>query len=219
MTIFVSTHFMNEALRCDRISLMHAGTVLACDTPARLMAERDTDDLETAFIGFIADAEAARQKQAGTASAASDAKEKSREKVSANDRPDRLPCRNHGARRRDLASAWAGMLAYSRREAQEIERDPVRLLFAFLGSALMMLAFGFGITTDVENIRFAYAGSRSITRESSLSFGLRGLALLHSPHAGSDPGRAATEAQITRDRSCARGAAQFRPKRSESKRG
>ena len=47
------------------------------------------------------------------------------------------------------------MLAYSRREAQEIERDPVRLLFAFLGSALMMLAFGFGITTDVENIRFA----------------------------------------------------------------
>ena len=67
VTIFVSTHFMNEALRCDRISLMHAGTVLACDTPARLMAERDTDDLETAFIGFIADAEAARQKQAGHA--------------------------------------------------------------------------------------------------------------------------------------------------------
>ena len=33
VTIFVSTHFMNEALRCDRISLMHAGTVLACDTP------------------------------------------------------------------------------------------------------------------------------------------------------------------------------------------
>ena len=29
------------------------------------MASRDTDDLETAFIGFIADAEAARQKQAG----------------------------------------------------------------------------------------------------------------------------------------------------------
>src|SRR5262245_65456281 len=48
------------------------------------------------------------------------------------------------------------MLAYSRREAQEIERDPVRLLFAFVGSALMMLAFGFGITTDVEDIRFAY---------------------------------------------------------------
>ena len=33
VTIFVSTHFMNEAMRCDRISLMHAGTVLACDKP------------------------------------------------------------------------------------------------------------------------------------------------------------------------------------------
>src|SRR6185437_10623931 len=56
VTIFVSTHFMNEALRCDRMSLMHAGTVLACDTPQALMAARGTNDLETAFIGYIADA-------------------------------------------------------------------------------------------------------------------------------------------------------------------
>ncbi len=35
VTIFVTTHFMNEAMRCDRISLMHAGKVLACDAPAR----------------------------------------------------------------------------------------------------------------------------------------------------------------------------------------
>src|SRR4029450_11525748 len=37
----------------------------------------------------------------------------------------------------------------------EIRGRPVRLAFAFLGSALLMLVFGFGITTDVENIRFA----------------------------------------------------------------
>ena len=36
----------------------------------------------------------------------------------------------------------------------QILRDPVRLMFAFLGSALLMLVFGFGITTDVENIRY-----------------------------------------------------------------
>src|SRR5262249_29734929 len=63
--ISVPPHFMNEALRCDRIPLMHGGTVLACDTPARLMAARHADDLESAFIGFIADAEAARQEKAG----------------------------------------------------------------------------------------------------------------------------------------------------------
>ena len=43
VTIFISTHFMNEAMRCDRISLMHAGVVLACDTPKALMAARGTD--------------------------------------------------------------------------------------------------------------------------------------------------------------------------------
>ena len=52
VTIFVSTHFMNEALRCDRISLMHAGNVLACDTPQALMKARGTDDLEQAFIAY-----------------------------------------------------------------------------------------------------------------------------------------------------------------------
>ena len=41
------------------------------------------------------------------------------------------------------------------RETIEILRDPIRLAFAFLGSALLMVVFGFGITTDVENIRFA----------------------------------------------------------------
>jgi ribosome-dependent ATPase len=33
VTIFISTHFMNEAARCDRISLMHAGRVLVSDSP------------------------------------------------------------------------------------------------------------------------------------------------------------------------------------------
>src|SRR5262249_57176490 len=47
------------------------------------------------------------------------------------------------------------MLAYSRNEAIQIMRDPVRLTFAFAGSALLMLVFGFGITTDVEHIRYA----------------------------------------------------------------
>jgi ribosome-dependent ATPase len=148
VTIFVSTHFMNEALRCDRISLMHAGTVLACDTPAELMASRGTDDLETAFIGYIADADAARNppktKIEADAEAVAPATPAAAPKVAGHD-GDARPGFSLGR-----------LLAYSRRESQEIQRDPVRLLFAFVGSALMMLAFGFGITTDVENIRFAY---------------------------------------------------------------
>ena len=147
VTIFVSTHFMNEALRCDRISLMHAGTVLACDTPAQLMASRGTDDLEAAFIGYITDATRDAPESKNKDGADADVAALATAAAAA------APAHDHDVR---LGFSLGRMLAYSRREAQEIERDPVRLLFAFLGSALMMLAFGFGITTDVENIRFSY---------------------------------------------------------------
>ncbi len=53
VTIFISTHFMDEAARCDRISLMHAGKVLASDTPAALRESRNADTLEEAFIAYL----------------------------------------------------------------------------------------------------------------------------------------------------------------------
>jgi ribosome-dependent ATPase len=56
VTIFLSTHFMNEAERCDRISLMHAGKVLAVGAPLELVRERGSDSLEHTFIGYLADA-------------------------------------------------------------------------------------------------------------------------------------------------------------------
>ncbi len=56
VTIFVTTHFMNEAMRCDRISLMNAGKVLACDAPQKLIDGRGAATLEEAFIGYMEDA-------------------------------------------------------------------------------------------------------------------------------------------------------------------
>ena len=44
VTIFVSTHFMNEAERCDRICLMHAGRVLAQGAPAELHPSGQRDE-------------------------------------------------------------------------------------------------------------------------------------------------------------------------------
>ncbi len=143
VTIFISTHFMNEAMRCDRISLMHAGIVLACDTPKALMASRGSDDLEEAFIGYIADAagEASKEDQAAAEPAQAETFASS---TSRGQHPFAQSSFKPGR-----------MLAYSRRETLEILRDPVRLAFAFVGSLVLMLAFGFGITTDVENIRLA----------------------------------------------------------------
>src|SRR5690606_32766803 len=56
VTIFISTHFMNEAQRCDRMSMMHAGRVLDSDTPAALVERRGAASLEEAFIGYLLEA-------------------------------------------------------------------------------------------------------------------------------------------------------------------
>ena len=56
VTIFISTHFMNEAQRCDRISLMHAGKVLAAGPPAELIKSRNALTLEEAFIAYLEEA-------------------------------------------------------------------------------------------------------------------------------------------------------------------
>ena len=61
VTIFISTHFMNEGARCDRISLMHAGKVLAQDAPAALLRARGVQTLEEAFIAYLEEATAAEQ--------------------------------------------------------------------------------------------------------------------------------------------------------------
>jgi ribosome-dependent ATPase len=62
VTIFVSTHFMNEAERCDRISLMHTGRVLAMGTPHEIRAAKGTATLEDAFVA------SSRRRRAATGS-------------------------------------------------------------------------------------------------------------------------------------------------------
>lgn len=134
VTIFLSTHFMNEAERCDRISFMHAGKVLAVGTPQELVRSRGAETLEEAFIAYLKEA-------AGIA----DSSDVPAAPPAAAARP--LP----PARRFDPRRLWA----CTRRETMELLRDPIRLSFAFLGPLLLMLAFGFGISFDVENLKFA----------------------------------------------------------------
>ncbi|UFZ02308.1 ribosome-associated ATPase/putative transporter RbbA [Bradyrhizobium ontarionense] len=148
MTIFVSTHFMNEAARCDRLSLMHEGRVLATDTPDGLIRAKGAQTLEQAFIAFLeqevgVDAPPPTLTQANPARA-SDA-------VAAGGRRARFSPRR--------------MFAYTIREGLELIRDPIRLLFALFGTAFLMIVFGVGISTDVNNLTFA-ALDRDQTPES-----------------------------------------------------
>ncbi len=136
VTIFISTHFMSEGARCDRISLMHAGRVLACDTPEALTLNRGRDSLEEAFIDYLQDATQDADEPTDRAA-----------QTSAQPKPDATaPNRLFSSRR---------LLAYSRRETLEILRDPIRTAFALLGSVILMLVLGYGLSFDVEDLAFA----------------------------------------------------------------
>ena len=134
VTIFISTHFMNEAVRCDRIALMNAGRVLAMGTPADLVKARHCRGLEDAFISYLEEA--------------------SGEKV-ARDAPLAASAAPEAQRREVPAFSPRRLFAYSIREGLELIRDRIRLGFALLGTAFLMIVFGAGISTDVNNLTFA----------------------------------------------------------------
>lgn len=137
VTIFVSTHFMNEAQLCDRVSLMHAGKVLITDTPQAIMAKRGAESLDEAFIAYL-------EEDAGTRAHAEDA--------TADESLPVLPDASGGIHRR---FSLCRMLAYTRREALELLRDPIRATLAVFGTVLLMFVIGYGINIDVENLSFA----------------------------------------------------------------
>ena len=134
VTIFVSTHFMNEAERCDRISLMDSGRVLATDTPARLIATRGAATLEDAFIDYLREANVAQAGETDPPLAV-----------------EPLPAAAAG-------TSWFSprrLIACTIRETLELLRDPIRLGFAVFGTTFLMLVLGFGISTDVNSLAFA----------------------------------------------------------------
>jgi len=135
VTIFVSTHFMNEAARCDRISLMHAGRVLVTGVPAELVQKRGAATLEEVFISYL--------KEAGATAQATPV-----DRTKAPATTTATPSRRH-------AFSLRRALSYSLREALELKRDPVRATLALLGTAILMFVFGYGISMDVEKLQYA----------------------------------------------------------------
>jgi ribosome-dependent ATPase len=136
VTLFVSTHFMNEAARCDRISLMHRGKVLAVGAPSQLMMQRSAQTLEDAFVSFLEEAE--------------------REKPAVSIPQHRAaPTEAPSPTASDPAVAWlARVWAFARRETMELARDRLRWSYAMLGPLLILLIAAYAISFDVEHVRF-----------------------------------------------------------------
>ena len=134
VTIFISTHFMDEGMRCDRISLMHAGQVLVSDTPEALIKARGVETLEEAFIAHIS------------------------EVIPSDDAPtEGLLNAAQSSKSKESGQGFSltRLLAYTAREAMQVRRDPVRLAFSFIGSAILLLIMSFGISQEVRSIPYA----------------------------------------------------------------
>lgn len=140
VTIFISTHFMNEAERCDRISLMHAGRVLVSDRPQALVQAMKASSLEQAFIAYLKEASAEESNDDGDSIV--------------------VPPASHAAsgganRTRRVRFSFTRALSYTMRETLELRRDPVRATLALLGTAVLMFIIGYGISLDVEDLPYA----------------------------------------------------------------
>ncbi|MHA7680335.1 ribosome-associated ATPase/putative transporter RbbA [Cupriavidus sp. PET2-C1] len=150
VTIFVSTHFMNEAARCDRISFMHRGRVLAVGSPDALRESCGARTLEDAFVSYLEQAETPENGAgAAAAAAAKAAPTPPAPSPAPSPAPAGRPAAHAGGSR--LARTWA----FARREAMELARDRLRLAFAILGPIVLLCAAAWSVSFDVENVRFA----------------------------------------------------------------
>lgn len=142
VTIFISTHFMNEADRCDRLSLMHEGKVLATDTPDNLIRSQGSKNLQDAFISYL------EQADDNTLSSSNNNFNTDQNII---DNSFNTANQNNTNKLFNLNSLWA----FTRRESIELLRDPIRMFFALIGPIIMMIVLGYGISFDVENLPYA----------------------------------------------------------------
>lgn len=163
VTIFITTHFMNEAGRCDRISLMHCGRSLVCDTPANIVAQRKASTLEEAFIGCLEDADPESNKAATESCIQNDA-----------------PAEEEAPKKTGFLSWLGSKFSFQRwytcywREQLELMRDPIRATLALFGALILMVVIGYGINMDVENLSYAILDNDHSEKSANYALNLSG---------------------------------------------
>lgn len=171
VTIFISTHFMNEAERCDRVSLMHAGEVLAVGEPQQLAQQRGFDSLEGAFVDYLSEASRSSEEVSlPSAESSEDAPAAIADTTSDATSDNTAGTVKEAITGLSLRRWWA----YAQRETLEILRDPIRLAFSLFGPLFLMLTFGYGISFDVEDLKYAVLDNDHSLESRTLTASLSG---------------------------------------------
>jgi ribosome-dependent ATPase len=183
VTVFISTHFMNEAERCDRISLMHAGKVLVSDTPAALVEKRGSRTLEEAFIAYLEDAagdsiheKADAGEAAGVATSAATAAPAAPVGPARPVEPVAPATPERGGARAPLGRLLnvGRIRAYAHLEAIQLLRDPIRMALATVGSLILMFVLSYGMSLDIEDLAFAVLDRDQTTVSNDYALNLQG---------------------------------------------
>ena len=148
-TVLVTTHYLDEAMRCDRAILMNAGRILAYAPPHEIIEAHNAESLEQAFVACIREDQkivetASGNKPSGNAPEATSLPAAEQADIAPVGTPEApLPF--------DVRRLWAGV----RLEALQLWRDQFRLFLGFLVPALLLLIFGFGLNLDIERLPYA----------------------------------------------------------------
>lgn len=189
ITIFVSTHFMNEAARCDRISFMHRGRVLGVGTPEQLQQEKNAPSLEAAFIKYLEEDQGDEAFEGETLKPTSPALATH---VAMNDSASEAVVKTLDLQAEKLKSSvpqglryWFAMVwTFALREGKELLRDRIRLFFSIGGPILLLITTVYSISFDINHLKFAvldrdqtvesrhlveyFSGSKYLVREADL---------------------------------------------------
>ena len=128
ITIFVSTHFMNEAARCDRISFMHRGEVLAMGSPEELRKSKQASSLEEAFILYL---------------------EEQADEITNPIQKEHQSNFYYYKPKTGILAYFNTIYSFALREAKELLRDKVRMFFALCGGLIMLLTMASSISFDL----------------------------------------------------------------------
>ena len=142
VTIFITTHFMNEADKCDRVTLMDRGKLLTTGTPTDVAKSRGFDNLDQTFISYLKENEKLTKQSFNELNDINSGFSKKLEHF--------FQCLPH-----PLDQVLSNVWTVAWRESVELLRDTRRLLFCLFGPVVLVIIASYCVSYDLRKINYS----------------------------------------------------------------